>query len=86
MYYYKTLWNPSGDTYFEILTGIPVREESEIDKLTFYVSQVCITQIFVVIWDYCVAFNPFTGIMSFIHDTKVLYTDFAQPNIQSLTS
>ncbi|CAH2068646.1 unnamed protein product, partial [Iphiclides podalirius] len=40
MYYYRTLWNPSGETYFEILTGIPMQEEILVDKLAFHLSQI----------------------------------------------
>ncbi|KPI93369.1 hypothetical protein RR46_10629 [Papilio xuthus] len=44
MYYYRTLWDTSGENYLEILTGIKVHEAVDIENLTFSLSQIlCFT-------------------------------------------
>ncbi|CAK1599884.1 unnamed protein product [Parnassius mnemosyne] len=74
MYYYRMLWKPPGDTYFEILTGIHVHEGIDINDFTFYVSQVlCSTVLneWYQLWDSFSIFES-TTTLDIFHDALLL--------------
>ena len=40
MYYFRRLWNPPGNTFVEVISGIHIHKDMDMEHLTSWLSQV----------------------------------------------
>ncbi|XP_038209169.1 uncharacterized protein LOC119830282 isoform X2 [Zerene cesonia] len=87
MYYYRHLWNPPGDTFLEIVMGVHVHKDMDVEQLTTRLSQVLPSttlQEWHQIWDNLNIFSK-KQIYNIYHDSLLLVT-MAERNYHSPTT
>ncbi|CAH0722617.1 unnamed protein product, partial [Brenthis ino] len=74
MYYFRRLWNPPGNTFVEVISGIHIYKDMDMEHLTLWLSQViCSTtlQEWYQIWDSLTVFGN-GNILDIFHDALLL--------------
>lgn len=74
MYYFRRLWNPPGNTFVEVISGIHIHKDMDMEHLTSWLSQIvyCTTlQEWYNIWDSLTVFGN-GNILDIFHDSLLL--------------
>ncbi|XP_047537147.1 uncharacterized protein LOC125071096 [Vanessa atalanta] len=74
MYYFRRLWNPPGNTFVEVISGIHIHKDMDIEHLTLWLSQVICSTIlpeWYQIWDSLTVFGN-GKILDIFHDALLL--------------
>ncbi|XP_050358135.1 uncharacterized protein LOC126778526 isoform X2 [Nymphalis io] len=88
MYYFRCLWNPPGNTFVEVISGIRIHKDMDIEHLTVWLSQVIcstITQEWYQIWDSLSVFGN-GKILDIFHDALLLLSVAEKSNHTETTN
>ncbi|XP_061382873.1 uncharacterized protein LOC116766841 isoform X2 [Danaus plexippus] len=74
MYYFRLLWNPPGNTFVEVISGIHIHKDMDLEHLVVWLSQIIsstILQEWYQIWDSLLVFG-YKNILDIFHKALIL--------------